>query len=157
MKDLINEEEFLKKQYNPWKGFVFFYIINIVFYITSSIVIEMIHDVTIRKPLGYLCGALVIISPFLLIFRKRKNILIPPQTILTAIIFHTLLYSVMLLGELHVKDFNYGLSFNPLPRRVYVQALCGFMVYGLLCSGIILLIRWIILKRRMAKPLSSSL
>lgn len=157
MKDLINEEEFLKKQYNPWKGFIIFYIINIVFYITFSIVIEMIHDVTIRKPLGYLCGALVIISPFLLIFRKRKNILIPPQTIFAAIIFHTLLYSVMLLGELHVKDFNYGLSFNPLPRRVYVQALCGFMVYGLLCSGIILLIRWIILKRRMAKPLSSSL
>jgi len=157
MQDLISEEEFYIKEYNPWKGFIFFYIINIVFYITFSIVIEIISDVTISKPLGYLCGFLVIISPFLLIFRKRKNIFVFPQTILAAIVILTLLYSVLLLGEQHLKEFNYGLSFHPQPLIIYFQALCGFMIYGLLCSGIILLIRWFKIKKLSSKPQSSSL
>lgn len=158
MEDLIKEEEFLvKKEYSQWRGFVVFYIVNVVFFITSSIVIEMIDDVIMRKPLSYICGILVIISPFLLIFRKRKNIFVSAQTILVAVFIHTLIYSVMLLGEQHLKDFNYGLSFNPLPLKIYFQALCGFIVYGLLCSGIILLIRWVIVRKLSVKPQSSSL
>lgn len=157
MHDLINEEEFYIKEYNPWKGFIFFYIINIIFYITASIIIRMTYDVTIRKPLGYVCGLLVIISPFILIFRNKKNIFATQVTLISAVIIHTIIYAALLLGEQHLKDFNYGVPFHPLPARIYLQVLCALFAYGLFCSGIMLFIRWRKLKKRLVKPQSSSL
>ncbi|PZR20037.1 MAG: hypothetical protein DI539_12110 [Flavobacterium psychrophilum] len=155
MEDLLKEEEFLKQKdsYNPWKGFVLFYV---VFTFSHIIITYLGKDMagTDSSIFTILFGVFMILMPFVMIFSRQKNIRLPITTILTSVLILTSLYFCLAVIDPLITGNSYKFI-TDVPFIVYVQLYAISFTFGLICSGIILLIRWIKLKK--LKPQSSFL
>ena len=156
MEDLLKEEEFLAKKddYNPWKGFMMFYGIAVLYFIIITYLGKYVKGTGYGNIYTLFFGVFMISMPFLMIFSNRKNILLPKRTILISVCILTSLFFCLTVAVDLISNGDYMMiGFAPL--IIYLQLYAITFVYGLICSGIILLIRWIKLKK--LKPQSSSL
>jgi len=78
MQDLLNEEEFLKKPYNPWKLFYTFYAIA---FIQLLLLVALItFDIGGGPKTPYVVFCLPIVTAFTMFFFKKKNASLPVRT-----------------------------------------------------------------------------
>jgi hypothetical protein len=157
MEDLLRDDEFFPKKddYNPWKGFILFYGFVILYFVVISALADFVRSHGVGAKATYVFGIFFLLMPFLMIFRKKKNVYLPVKTILLSVsVLATVMFLLMMINEL-VKDDFYFLLVDPIPISFYLQGFGVMQVYAIVCSGIILLIRWIKLKK--LKQQSSSL
>ena len=100
MKDLLKEEEFIKKPYNPWKLFCVFYAIAFIQFLLFIVTIVAFN--ADAGPNTALAAFLIPnITAFTMFFFKKKNALLPAKTIVvgTGLLFgvYTLPATVMSL------------------------------------------------------------
>jgi uncharacterized membrane protein len=156
--DLLKEDEFVPKKddYNPWGGFMMFYGIAILCFIIVTYLGKYVKGTGYSNIYTFLFGVFMIIMPFIMIFSKRKNIQLPKRTILISVFVLTTLFFCLTIIDPLIKGNDYQMI-TDVPFIIYVQLYTITFVYGLICSGIILLIRWRKLKKLSATPQSSSL
>jgi hypothetical protein len=158
MEDLINEEEFLpqKDSYNPWKGFFVFYVIAIVYYVVATTISKNMRGTNMVGPLNFIFGGIMVVMPFVMIFRKKKNILLPIKTILSSVCILMTIFFFLNIGEQMVETVFYDILLDLNILWIYFEVWAAMIAYGFVCTLIILAIRWRKLKK-LSKPQSSSL
>lgn len=140
MQDLINEEEFLpqKDNYNPWKGFMVFYGIIIICYIIGTYISDHAQNTELSWFLIILFAAIILTSPFVMIFYKKMNLLLPVKTIIIAeSLLISIIYCLVMVKEL----LSHFVSINPDFLSLCLQRFVTHFSYGFFCTCIILLIR----------------
>jgi hypothetical protein len=95
MQDLLNEQEFLKQKYNPWKLFYTFYAIAFIQLVLFAVVLGLLSNEMGAKT-ALAAFLLPNITAFVMFFFNKKNALLPVKTIAagTGILFAV--YSVPL-------------------------------------------------------------
>lgn len=158
MEDLLKDGEFVpqKDEYNPWKGFALFYGIAILGFIIITSLGKYVKGTDNSRIYTSLFGVFMIIMPFVMIFWNRKNIQLPKRIIIISVFsLTTLFFCLTVIAPLITGD-DY-LLITDVPLIIYVQLYAITVAYGAICLAIILLIRWVKLKRIAAKQQSSSL
>lgn len=145
MEDLLKEEEFVRKDsYNPWKGFVVFYVATFV--LCWIIFLQSKTEYPMKIIVNILLGLSLLAIPFVMIFHNKRNIFLSVGTIIFSI---SISMSVVFLAYTIIDVFNDGIYFLINDPKFYFQAWGIMLLYGLLCSGIIFGIRAI--KKRRVK------
>lgn len=149
MEDLLKEEEFLqqKDNYNPWRGFVWFYVFAILHFAGMFTFLEYVNmPETLEAVISVILCILLISMPFTIIFHKRKNIMLPPKTIVFSI---CILMTSYFVSHVLLKVFGGAAVFLSYSYVYYLIAWGVLLAYGFFCLLIILLIR----KRKLKKLL----
>ena len=118
MQDLLNEEEFVQpKIYNPWKWFLMFYCLTIAYILFTYFVGGLLKI----QPENFVLFILTDFSlPFVMIFAKKQNILLPYKTIIAAVTGIYIIYISIQLTQLYL---NLNIGNNPLiPKSLFFFA-----------------------------------
>ena len=128
MQDLIKEEEFLKKPYNPWKLFYTFYAIAFI-QLLLFIVALLVMGQNAGLKTGIAAFLLPTITVFVMFFFNKKNALLPYKTIATGT---ALLFAVYYIPSLIMSIFGGNAIKNALAFLLLVAlnwAICFFVMY----------------------------
>ncbi|QEE49939.1 hypothetical protein FUA48_10210 [Flavobacterium alkalisoli] len=118
MQDLINEEEFVhSKPYNPWKWFLMFYCLTIAYILFTYFVGGLLKI----QPENFVLFMMTDFTlPFVMIFAKKQNILLPYKTIIAAVTGIYIIYISIQLTQLYL---NLNIGNNPLiPKSLFFFA-----------------------------------
>ena len=117
MQDLLNEEEFIQpKIYNPWRWFLLFYCFIIAYILFTYFVGGLLKI----QPENFVLFMMTDFTlPFVMIFAKKQNILLPYKTIIAALTGIYIIYISIQLTQLYL-NLNIG---NPLiPKSLFFFA-----------------------------------
>lgn len=138
MEDLIKEEEFIKKEYNPWPSFKIFY-----FIIPGFAVINLVAEI-FRTDYTFIITSLNTLLPlilaFVMIFYRKRNILLPVATIVKALFYLMCMVCITYQVSNIFEALNYGLDPMFYANRVPY----GFvfpLIYFLFCVVVTLPVR----------------
>ncbi|WP_417367008.1 hypothetical protein [Flavobacterium beibuense] len=139
MNDLINEEEFIKsKFYNPWRRFIFFYVLAILNIATIYATATYFENNIITAIIIISMVLLFFTMPFIMIFHNKQIKYSSKKAIVSGIIILLLIY---FFANIFLEILDNGLfivlHLNYIFHFIVLSCLIG---YALLCSGIIILI-----------------
>ena len=139
MDDLLNEEEFVQPQpYNPWKRFLVFYGIAILHMFSFYWMADNLDKNIMNGIIGISIALLFLLMPFIMFFHKKKMIYTPNKTIVGGICLLLFVYFCAFIATDVIENGLYALYYIIHPTNFII--LSCFLGYGLLCSGIIILI-----------------
>lgn len=139
MDDLLNEEEFVQPQpYNPWKRFLVFYGIAILHMFSFYWIADNLDKNIMNGIIGISIALLFLLMPFIMILHKKKMIYTLKKTIVGGICLLLFVYFCAFIATDVIENGIYFLIHTGYLTNFLI--LCGFLGYGLLCSGIIILI-----------------
>lgn len=128
MQDLLKEEEFLKKQYNPWKLFYTFYAIAVI-----QLLLMVAALVVMGSKVGLKTGLAAFLMPtitvFVMFFFNKKNALLPLKTIAAGT---ALLFAVYFVPAAIMSVFGGNTVINALAFLLMVAInwlMCFFVMY----------------------------
>lgn len=133
MQDLLNEEEFIKKPYNPWKRFMVFYavaVVHVLLFFFMALHLEL-NEVSrlIGIPLLFLIPAM----PFIMIFSKKANRSLDKRTLMLSVCLLMMVYFLTYLAA----DVAYnGIYFLFSSDQLIAMAVC--LGYALLSVAFII-------------------
>lgn len=128
MQDLLKEEEFLKKPYNPWKLFYTFYAIAFIQLLLFIAALAAIGSNAGLKT-GLAAFLLPTITAFVMFFFNKKNALLPFKTIAAGT---ALLFAVYYVPAIIMSLFGGNTIINALGFILLIGinwAICFFVMY----------------------------
>lgn len=132
MEDLLQEEDFLSKPvYNPWKGFMFFYLLALLQMTQLYIISEFISDdnfVGINALLNFLLPIPLAVA---LVFYKNKKFLIPIKTLRLGLTGLAFSYMVAMLCMSLVDTFMHDLNRETIMES-FIVSIVAPVVYWIL-------------------------
>ena len=133
MQELLNEQEFLKPPYNPWRWFKIFYGIAII----QLIVLYFIISNTIGEPAMTILFLMALIIPLAMFFANKKRKDIPLNTFAYA----SLILSAIYFFGLNIVKIIYRPTSFFISRTVNEapKILAGLFVYYSICLIIIMI------------------
>jgi hypothetical protein len=142
MEDLIKEDEFVKKEYNPWPYFKAFYLTIPLFALIRFIVASSVaNDLSVF--ITALNTILPIIISCLMIFSRKRNILLPTPTIFKAI-FYLMCIVCLTLQIFNIIEVAYFRLDPSLFGERIVYALVSPFIHFVICIIIVLPVRALI-------------
>lgn len=139
MENLINEQDFVKPvKYNPWKRFVLFYVLAILNIATIYVTATFFENNIITAIIIMSMVLLFFTMPFIMIFHKKEIMYSSKKTIASGICLLLFMYFLTYIATDVIENGLYFLLYTGYLTNFLI--LCVFLGYGLLCSGIILLI-----------------
>lgn len=128
MQDLLKEEEFVKKQYNPWKLFYTFYAIAFIQLLLFVVAVGVMGDNAGHKTV-LAAFLLPTITVFVMFFFNKKNALLPFKTIAsgTALLFAVYYFPFIVMSIFGGNSVVNALGF--LLLVVVNWAICFFIMY----------------------------
>lgn len=139
MNDLIKEEEFIKSKFhNPWKRFILFYVLAFLNIATTYVTATFFENNIITAIIIISMVLLFFTMPFIMIFHKKEIMYSSKKNIASGICLLLFMYFLTYIATDVIENGLYFLLYTGYLTNFLI--LCGFLGYGLLCSGIIILI-----------------
>lgn len=150
MTNLLNEEEFIKpKAYKPWKWFLLWYglmlLLTTFFLIINGNLADNFDELAYNI-ISYSFTAIKLSFPFLMIFGKKENIMLPYSTLLLALLGMYIITIVYLITVTFLLYGGFDMDF--FINFILKGYLYDFLVYKIPTIIIIFLI--VIYKRKKA-------
>ena len=113
MKDLLDEEEFIKKDdYNPWKVFYGFYVAAILQLLLFIVIVGFFAEYISAMLIGAVAIFLPIVMAFIMFFWKKQNAGLPLKTLAFSIFLLLCAYylpiaaMVVFLGDAGLEELG---------------------------------------------------
>lgn len=139
MQDLLNEDEFLEKSYNPWKVFRWYYLaaaisVGVLYTIGVSIEDRVTNPNLVLVLLLIMMVGPLYIGP-LMIWANKKNFLLPRSTLLMAMLLLNGLYVAFLSTIALISELKNGLE--TFPSEGFVWGLLAVIIIYAIVFGIL--------------------